>query len=585
MAEFSAIAIDDWTLDAASQRLVRNSEVRQLQPKELGVLLHLVECAPDAVSQEALLARTWANTVVIDNALHRVIGNLRRALGDDARHSRYIETLSRRGYRLSARVVTHAARAMATIAILPLESVSGDPDHEHFAAALTDEIQAQIARLEHIRTIARTSAARFGRAHLDARAIGRQLGADYLLEGSMNRSDQHIRIHLSLVDTADATVRLTRTYQRVLQTTGDLFALYDSIANDIRTALLPIAGVRREAPLRPPSTGNLIAHEIHMAGVSKYEKTGNPQQLLEHAERALALDPTSLEAQFMRLEGIFFEAELGYGPTKASFEFVRQEVLEILERLPEEPWALHLLGRIHAVLDLDFVCAMAAFDAAERAGLPRAELAVWRAAIWLNADKPQRGLEVLREAEPLDPLNPHLKDLLGRCHHLLGERAASYARFDEMLALEPHNRFNFYIAIFHGILADDPERAKRVLDLWQGKPIFQGWPEAAIACLEGEPALLAKWVETAVADRAQHYASAIPISHAYYTLRDYEQHMLWWAQRERNLEILHFVPFELSQYPDYWQKLRIWANDEPGRIALLSQHTARVKRITHRMKV
>jgi TolB-like protein/tetratricopeptide (TPR) repeat protein len=589
VADFSVLQIADWTLDAGSQRLVRDTEVRLLQPKELDVLLHLAASAPAVVTSDALLARTWPGTIVVDNALHRVIGKLRRALGDDARHPRYIETLSRCGYRLLAQVKFQPAGEAPTIAVLPLASRSDDPDQERFARGLSDELQIQISQLEGIRTIARTSSARFKRSDLGARAIGTQLRADYLLEGSINRSGEHIRIHILLVDTADATVKLTRAYERVLIDTRDLFALYDSIANDVRAALLPFAGLRREPPSRPPHTGDLIAHEIYLAGVSKFRETGDPRHLVEHGERALALDPASLSARFSRLDGIFYQAEMGFGPTRAGFECVRQEVLEILEHTPENAWALFLLGRIHAALDLDFPRALAAFDAAQRAGLARHEMAVWRAAIWLNADSPLRGLEVLREAESLDPLNVHVKDLLGRCYHCLGQRTESCMRFDEMLALEPNNRFNFFIAMIHCAFAGDAKRARDLLDAWEAEPIDQGWSEAVVRFLEGQSVPLATWVERAVATRSRHYVNAISISHAYYALGDYEQHMLWWVQRERSRESLHFVPYELAQYPDYWRTLRTWADGDRrmcgARSALLEEHSARVDRITRRMRL
>ncbi len=135
-------AIGDWTLDVGSHRLRRGNETRLLEPKDLAVLLHLVEAAPNMVPAAELLARNWAGTVVGDNALHQVIGRLRRALGDRARQPKYIETLSRSGYRLIAAigdvgdnagappsVSTSAARApillMGSIAVIAVAVVMG----------------------------------------------------------------------------------------------------------------------------------------------------------------------------------------------------------------------------------------------------------------------------------------------------------------------------------------------------------------------------------------------------------------------------------------------------------------------------
>lgn len=100
------LAIGGWTFDPTTQRLNRAGGERVLGPKEVAVLLHLADAAPGMVEHEALLDRNWADVVVGDHVLHEVIGRLRKALGDDARNPSYIETLSRRGYRLIAPVRT-----------------------------------------------------------------------------------------------------------------------------------------------------------------------------------------------------------------------------------------------------------------------------------------------------------------------------------------------------------------------------------------------------------------------------------------------------------------------------------------------
>lgn len=98
------LTLGEWTLDMGTERLLRDSDECQLDPKELSVLLHLIDRAPEVVTSEGLLSRTWPDVVVTDNVLRQVITRLRRALGDDAKHPRYIETLPKRGYRLCAEI-------------------------------------------------------------------------------------------------------------------------------------------------------------------------------------------------------------------------------------------------------------------------------------------------------------------------------------------------------------------------------------------------------------------------------------------------------------------------------------------------
>jgi transcriptional activator of cad operon len=106
LASRSRLLVGDWVLDTGTQRLMRGGEAHPLDPKQLSVLLHLIEAAPGVVGYDALLERSWPGLIVGDNALHQVISHLRHQLGDDARHPRYIETLPKRGYRLLAPIET-----------------------------------------------------------------------------------------------------------------------------------------------------------------------------------------------------------------------------------------------------------------------------------------------------------------------------------------------------------------------------------------------------------------------------------------------------------------------------------------------
>lgn len=113
------LQIGDWLLDPGSQCLRRGDESRSLDPKDLSVLLHLAECAPDLVATDALLERSWPGIVVGDNALHQVIGRLRRAFGDDARTPKYLKTLPKRGYRLMVTVRSIEPARAAVLAAAP----------------------------------------------------------------------------------------------------------------------------------------------------------------------------------------------------------------------------------------------------------------------------------------------------------------------------------------------------------------------------------------------------------------------------------------------------------------------------------
>jgi len=264
-----------YSLDAEERVLLRNGQPVTLPPKDLETLLVLVERAGHIVEKEELLDRVWPGVFIEEGNLSRRIFNLRQVLGDSADERPYIETIPKRGYRFIAMLQEDAddsaapevvdaqtsERAQTTarlsqkkhfwlwllalsvalaltavllsrhfwplhsaspqkmmLAVLPFENLSGDAHEDYFADGLTEEMIAQLGQLQPAKlgVIARTSIMRYRGTKETVAQIGRELGVRYLLEGSVRRGGERVRVTAQLIQVGEQTHLWAETYERPL---------------------------------------------------------------------------------------------------------------------------------------------------------------------------------------------------------------------------------------------------------------------------------------------------------------------------------------------------------------------------------
>ena len=220
----------------------------RLTPKALALLSFMAARPGEVITKEELFGAVWPEVTVGDAALVTCIQELRRALGDDARRPRYIETLHRRGYsfvgKLAARLpaaVDGKARALPlpdrpSIAVLPFDNMSGDPDQEHFADGMSEDLITGLSRIRWLFVIARNSTFVYKNHAVDVRQVARELGVRYVLEGSVRRAGKRLRISAQLVDALTGGHHWAEQYDREL---GDIFAVQDEITRSVVAAIEP----------------------------------------------------------------------------------------------------------------------------------------------------------------------------------------------------------------------------------------------------------------------------------------------------------------------------------------------------------
>jgi len=303
------VRFDRFRFDTETGRLWAGQREVRLTPKAAAVMAMLVAHAGELVTKENLFASVWPDTAVSDDALTTCIAELRRALEDDARQPRCIETRHRRGYRFAAPMSSVEEDAvptpppaaptgpgavasepdMATIAVLPFADMSPGRDHEYLCEGLAEELINALTHVEGLRVAARTASFRFRDLGADVPSVGRQLGVSALLEGSVRKADNRLRVTVQLIEVATGYHRWSQRFDR---TFDDVFAIQDEIAESVVLSLRGgVLSPREQESIRRPSA-KTEAYEYYLRGrqsLARQTREGH-QNSIRMFERAIAID-------------------------------------------------------------------------------------------------------------------------------------------------------------------------------------------------------------------------------------------------------------------------------------------------------
>lgn len=342
------LRFDKFELDVCAGELRKQGVKLRLQGQPLQVLEILLRRAGELVTREEIRAQIWkADTFVdFDHSLHNAIARLREVLGDSAEHPRYIETLPRRGYRFigpvedfpppQPAVVTsdngNQAVAVATtpkrqtssmiviciffmlalatwavwqraygkasvpvigsIAVLPLENFSGDPSQEYFVDGMTDELITDLAQIGALHVVSRTSVMRYKGTKKSLPEIARELNVDGIIEGSVTRSGQHVRITAQLLHGPTDKHLWAETYDRDL---GDVLKLQSEVAQTIAQQVRAELTPQQQAQLRSARPVNPEAYDAYVKGryyfTNDFTKPNKLKLAKSYFEQSIRKDP------------------------------------------------------------------------------------------------------------------------------------------------------------------------------------------------------------------------------------------------------------------------------------------------------
>jgi adenylate cyclase len=415
-------------LDPKAEMLFRGSEPVALGRRAVSLLHVLLERAGTVVAKDALIEAAWSGLAVEEGNLTVQIAALRRAFADEPGGDRWIETLPTRGYRFVGPAVTTqevgqlavvsagAAPALLcpdrpSVAVLPFANLSGDPRQDYFSDGITEDITTEMSRFSELLVIARNSSFQYKGKAVDIRAVGRELGARYLLEGSVRRSGGRVRIMAQLIDAATGAHRWAERYDRELH---DVFAVQDEVARAIVVILA--AHVNRaeteRALLKPPATWD--AYEYYLRGAEAFfvhlnrrtkASLHDARRLLE---QSLAIDPTYARAAAMLAWTHFFaytEPFDGDYLSPAALDCALELAETAVGLEPRLPQARAQLGQV-LLYKRRHDAAIGEF---ERAFALNPNFIDYRYAVALMyAGEPARAIEILEANTRLDPFAPPL---------------------------------------------------------------------------------------------------------------------------------------------------------------------------------
>lgn len=281
-----AVRFGPFEADFASRELLKSGSRVKLQEQQFQLLAALLEYPGEVVTRDQLRRRIWPADTFVDfeRGLNKAVNRLRHALGDTTEHPKFIETAPRRGYRFIAK----ATPKIGSLAVLPLENMSGEPNQDHWADGLTDELITRIAKIAGLRVISRTSAMQFNRTSKPLAEIARELCVDVVVVGSIVVSDRRVRIRVQLIDPFSDRHLWTDSYEREL---SDIVSLQTEIAlaisHQIRARLTSAehGSSMREARVNPQ------AYEAYLKGRYFLTKGTGVERSLEYFNKAIKTDP------------------------------------------------------------------------------------------------------------------------------------------------------------------------------------------------------------------------------------------------------------------------------------------------------
>src|SRR5262249_17598185 len=264
-----------YLLDSAHGQLWRGKKAVKLTPKALAVVRHLVERPGQGVTKGEVFGGAWPDPGGRGAALSYCICELRPALAGGARSPPYIETVHRRGVRFIAPLSPQnsAPRTPAppvlplpdkpSIVVLPFVNMSHDPGQEYFSDRLTDVLTGDLSQISNLFVISRNSAFTYKGKAVKVQDVGREMGVRYVLEGSVQKTSDQVRIVAQLIDTTTGGHIWSERYDRLLQ---DLFALQDEIVQQIVTTLKLQLTLEEQGYIVRKHTDNLEAYDCYLRG-------------------------------------------------------------------------------------------------------------------------------------------------------------------------------------------------------------------------------------------------------------------------------------------------------------------------------
>ncbi len=511
------IRFEDFELDPGSFELRRTGRRVKLERIPLQLLFLLAENHDRLVTREEILLAIWGKDVFVDadNSINTAVRKARQALKDDPENPRFLRTIPGKGYRFSAPVTSSAPPSpvvadhqlgqplrkrlpksavlaalvlvasvtiglilrsrltkppktipkKAMLVVLPFLNLSADPREDYFADGMTEEMITQLGSLDpqHLGVIARTSSMQYKGAKKGAAQVARELGVDYLLEGSVRRSGQRVRVTAQLIQASDQThlwaADFDRDLSEVLKLQSDL-AL--AISSKIQLTLSPSARAR----LAEEPSLNAAAYEAYLQGLHDWDLRTKPavERAIAEFQQAIALDPNYAPAYAALARAYSLAPVVGAMPPMESMPKAREAAQRANSLDPSLAAGHSTLGFVLAHYDFDWPAAEREYLRALDLNPNDAYAHLFYSNSYLSPlGRHTEAIAEMQKAVAIDPFSAPVQSFLGRTYIWARQYDQAIAQFRKCAEMFPgfaidHERLAQLLAFlgkFEDAIAED----------------------------------------------------------------------------------------------------------------------------------
>ena len=486
------VRFGDFELDLRTAELRRNGSLLKLQPQPAKVLVALVSRAGEVVTRQELAQQVWGSDTFVDfeQGLNYAIRQIRTVLEDDVDHPRFLETLPKRGYRFAApvteartpqppiapptppprknfpRVIIYslaavvavvlifvgkgwraptpaAAPAIQSLAVLPLQNLSPDPEQDYFSEGMTDELITNLAKITRLKVISHTSVERYKGAKLSLPEIANQLGVDAVVEGSVTRSGDRVRITAQLIDARSDQHLWAESYERDLK---DTLALQDEVARRIATAVGLQLTPDEQERLTTPDQVDPATHEAYLRALFFHTRVNctSFRTALTYFQQAADRIPNFAPATLGLADTYFHLADWACEPQKETFAKSRAAALRALELNPRAAGAHAVLGKLAFYHDWDWNKADQEFQQALALDPNDAPTHSSYAIFLISLGHRDRALAEMDKARLLDPVSEWTNSMASYIFYLSHQYDQGIDQAKKTIELYPQSGSAYY---------------------------------------------------------------------------------------------------------------------------------------------
>lgn len=543
----------------------------KLQPQPAKVLVLLVARPGEVISRDELVKEVWGSETFVDfeQGLNFAIRQIRAALGDDADHPRFLETVPKRGYRFIAplesvslppvdqqasrnwwRPVVASLAALflgaaaymiwprpaplqsphpLVVAVLPFDDLSPAPE-EYLVDGLTEEMIAQLTRiLPEIKVIARTSAMQYVHTKKSAREIGHELGADYILENSIRHEGDRLRITAQLVRTNDQTHLWAQNYDREMR---DLLPLESEVTTDIAEQIHLHLSSGTSNSVNNPRPVDAEAHQLYLKGRYSFNQRSRQglQDSVRYFTEALAKDPGYAAAYAGLADSYNMIAFYGFDPSMSVVSQAKISADKALKLDDSDAAAHAALGYTNFMWWGSWQVADREFRRALELDDNYVPAHHWYALYLAGNGRVDEAIAQMQYAQKLDPLSPSVYTGLGYMYYLAGDYDQAIEKAN--VALQLNSSFMAAHAVMGWALTEQKKYERAIQELEIAAKISGGVPVYLCSlgrayALSGNTTAARKILAQTAKMATELRGNGTPLAALYLALGDSDQALYW----------------------------------------------------------